>query len=228
MKNMNQNIVIADSNLAIQHTYTSMFKNQKVHVEFAKNRKQLLELTCEKTPQLIITEINLPEEGETIFNNNENLTKVLKSCNPETPIIITTGKKITWKDRLYYDHFLKKPFTKEDLFYIINTHNFKLECNHISEQKIRTYNTTSILQKQIENNSLLVHLYMCAKYDIKPHTQFCPKQIHQLKKEPINKATRIITQWSEDLVEELVRDYYFCTLNYEIESQKTKIITGKN
>lgn len=108
-------IVIADDNADIRQTLKDLLIEKQYSTETVKNGYELLAYLKEKSPQLIILDLMMPEK------DGIEILSAIKEMSPNTRIIIYTGFQ-KYKDSTYshlVDKFLLKSESPEELLQAI-------------------------------------------------------------------------------------------------------------
>jgi len=118
MSKLNPSILIVEDDKVTQDILVTIFakKFPGLSINFAINGKTGLELFKEYTPDIVITDINMPEM------NGVQMTAKIKEIKPDAKIIVVTGD--TDKATLGYaagegykfDHYIVKPVEFGELF----------------------------------------------------------------------------------------------------------------
>ena len=106
-------ILCVDSEPRVQKFYEGVLETEKYNIICASNGLEALEAVEFKNPDLIVTELNLPEMGGLEF------LQTLKESKRDIPVIVvtsTTDKKVREEvGKVGVDKYITKPFRLEDL-----------------------------------------------------------------------------------------------------------------
>ena len=113
MKKYNCSILFVEDNLSMRENYVSVLKMSYVHVYEASNGVEAYEIYKQKSPNIIISDINMPKM------NGIDLVKKIRSNDNDVKIIMLTGytdrKTLLQAVELKLSTYLVKPVGAKDL-----------------------------------------------------------------------------------------------------------------
>lgn len=125
----NKTLLYAEDELSVQAQYTTYFKNIFKKVYIASNGEEVLNLYKENKIDALILDINMPRI------NGLELTRQIKSLNPNIPIILLTARfdKETLKEAIELQllTYLEKPVSRNNLKEALNKLSKNFEDKNI-------------------------------------------------------------------------------------------------
>ncbi|MDH5719548.1 MAG: response regulator [Spirochaetia bacterium] len=122
-------VLLVDPNIALYEIISELL-SEKMHVNYAPSAKEALILNKKENFDLLISEIELPDEDALDF------IKIIKENSPNIMVVVTTEKATVEKAvsavRLGTLDFIQKPFTIEELAVLIDRF-FALTSNKQSD-----------------------------------------------------------------------------------------------
>jgi signal transduction histidine kinase len=113
-----QLIYIAEDDIYTSYYLTELLKPTNATVKLARNGKEMLELIAEKTPDLVLLDINMP-----VMNGFETIQEIHKT-HPILPVIAQTAYAMVEEQqrclKLGFNDYIAKPITKDKFFKSLN------------------------------------------------------------------------------------------------------------
>ncbi len=113
MEGIKKKVLVVDDDQVIRDLIISFLSFSGYEVSGAENGKEGLDMVMEQPPDLIISDIHMPQM------NGFQLLKEVKEINPDLPVIFITGyahlRRFFSDQNARADGFLEKPFNLDTL-----------------------------------------------------------------------------------------------------------------
>ena len=168
-------VLVVDDEPQIRDVMSLMLSEEGYRILTAANGEEALEVLKEKTPDLIILDMNMPKMGGIVFYHN-----IASSYDgtPKYPVMVLTARshlEELFKD-FQVDGFMSKPFKFEDLVteieailkrrYSPEGKLLPLRAGTPTERKIKKTRRALVIEEQWEKFNAVVTRFMNAGYDV--------------------------------------------------------------
>lgn len=116
-KNTDISIIVADDNSVNRNIFKSMLeKYENIKLDLCSNGKEVLNLLESDDYDMVFLDVNMP-----VLDGTETVKIIKSGFGKSLPVIAFTGADSDVNDDIYlFDDYLGKPFTKKDLFEVLN------------------------------------------------------------------------------------------------------------
>jgi len=168
-------ILVVDDEPQIRDVMAMMLSEEGYSILTAANGEEALEVLKDKTPNLIILDMNMPKMGGVVFYHN-----IASSYDgtPKYPVLVLTARahlEDVFKD-FQVDGFMSKPFKFEDLLeeieailkrrYSPEGKMLPMRAGTPTERKAKKSRRALVVESQWEKFNAVVNAFMNSGYDV--------------------------------------------------------------